>query len=131
MTEIHIVGLGVSSVSQVTREAEHAIRASNEVLYLDTGVATRRFLEDRCTRVTSLHNISYRECDHRLNAYYHMAATVIEAAMARAPVAFAVHGHPAGRGVSLVPGLRYRKRAGTHGTNHARCLSHRQHHCRI
>ncbi len=94
MTDIHIVGLGVSSVSQVTREAEQAIKASNEVLYLDTGVATRRFLEDRCERVTSLHDISYREGDHRLNAYHHMAATVIESALARAPVTFAVHGHP-------------------------------------
>ena len=94
MTDIHIVGLGVSSVHQITREAEQAIRASNEELYLDTGVATRRFLEDRCERVTALHESSYEEGGYRLNAYHHMAATVIDAAMSRAPVTFAVHGHP-------------------------------------
>lgn len=94
MTDIEIIGLGVSSVHQITREAEQAIRASNEVLYLDTGVATRRYLEARCARVTSLHESSYREGGHRLNAYYHMAAAVVEAALAHPPVTFAIHGHP-------------------------------------
>jgi precorrin-2 methylase len=94
MTDIHIVGLGVNSIHQLTREAGQAIRASNEVLYLDTGVATRRYLAERCDRVTSLFELSYREGDHRLNAYYHMAATVIDAALDHAPVTFAVHGHP-------------------------------------
>lgn len=94
MTDIHIVGLGVSSIHQLTREAEQAIRQSNEVLYLDTGVATKRFLEERCDRVTALHESSYREGGHRLNAYHHMAATVVDAALSHSPVSFAVHGHP-------------------------------------
>jgi precorrin-6B methylase 1 len=94
VTDIHIVGLGVNSIHQLTREAEHAICQSNEVLFLDTGVATRRYLEGRCERVTSLYESSYREGEQRLNAYHHMAATVIESALERAPVTFAVHGHP-------------------------------------
>ncbi len=94
MTDVHIVGLGVASIHQITREAEQAIGASNEVFYLDTGVATRRFLEERCERVTALHETSYQERGHRLDAYHHMAATVIDAAMSHAPVTFAVHGHP-------------------------------------
>ncbi len=94
MTDIHIVGLGVASIHQISREAEQAISASNEVLYLDTGVATHRFLEQRCDRVTALHESSYEEGDLRLNAYHHMAATVVDAAMAHAPVTFAIHGHP-------------------------------------
>jgi len=94
MTDIHIVGLGVTSIHQITREAEQAITESNEVLYLDTGVATRRFLEQRCERVTGLHEISYEEGGQRLNAYHHMAAAVVDAAMSRPPVTFAVHGHP-------------------------------------
>ncbi|MDJ0907996.1 MAG: SAM-dependent methyltransferase [Woeseiaceae bacterium] len=94
MTDIHIVGLGVSSIHQITREAEQAISVSNEVLYLDTGAATRRYLEERCERVTALHESSYEEGDHRLNAYHHMAAKVVDAAMSHAPVTFAVHGHP-------------------------------------
>ena len=48
MTDLWIAGLGVRAVNQVTREAERALRASREVLYLDAGVATqalpRRFM---------------------------------------------------------------------------------------
>lgn len=94
MIDIYIVGLGVTSVHQITREAEQAISASNEVLYLDTGVATRRYLASRCARATSLYESSYREGDHRLNAYYHMAAGVVDAALTHPPVTFAIHGHP-------------------------------------
>ena len=94
MTDIHVIGLGIDSVQQLTREAEQAIRASNEVLYLDTGVATRRYLESRCKSVTSLFEQSYEEGGHRLNAYHRMAARVVEAALLHAPVTFAVHGHP-------------------------------------
>ena len=94
MTDIYIVGLGVMSIQQITREAEQAIAASNEVLYLDTGVATRRYLESRCGRVTSLYESSYVEGAHRLHAYHHMAASVIHAALTHPPVTFAIHGHP-------------------------------------
>ena len=52
MTDIWIAGLGVRGVNQVTREVEHALRASREVLYLDVGVATRPYLESLCPRVT-------------------------------------------------------------------------------
>lgn len=94
MVDLYIVGLGVANVDHVTREAESAIRQSREVLYLDTGVATQRFLEQRCARVTSLYEESYREEDLRLNAYRHMAARVIDAALDHAPVTLAIHGHP-------------------------------------
>ena len=94
MSDIRIVGLGISSIQQITREADDAIRSSNEVFYLDTGVATRQFMEERCDRVTSLYEESYVEGGHRLNAYYHMAAAVIDAAISRAPVTLAIHGHP-------------------------------------
>ena len=54
VTDIYIVGLGVLNVDQITRETERAIRRSNEVLYVDTGVATRAFLDGLCSKVTSL-----------------------------------------------------------------------------
>lgn len=94
MTDIWIAGLGLQTVSQVTREVEYAIRSSREVLYLDTGVATRSFLESLCPRITSLYEESYAEEDPRVNAYQHMAARVVDAALDHPPVTFAIHGHP-------------------------------------
>lgn len=94
MVDIHIVGLGVLNVDQITREAERAIRRSNEVLYVDVGIATRTHLESLCPRVTSLFETSYTETGRRLNAYHHMAARVLDAALDHPPVTFAMHGHP-------------------------------------
>ncbi|UCE58731.1 MAG: hypothetical protein JSU63_14960, partial [Phycisphaerales bacterium] len=94
MADIYIVGLGVLNVDHVTRETERVIRRSNEVLYVDTGVATQAYLEGLCPRVTPLFATSYEEDEHRLNAYHHMAARVLEAALDHPPVTFAMHGHP-------------------------------------
>ena len=92
--DIYIVGLGVLNVDHLTRETEGVIRRSNEVLYVDTGVATRMYLESLCPRVTSLFETSYEEEGPRLGAYHHMAARVLDAAIDHAPVTFAMHGHP-------------------------------------
>ncbi len=92
--DIWIVGLGVQTATQVTGEVEQAIRASREVLYVDTGVATRSFLSELCPRVTALYDASYREEHSRTGAYEHMAEQVIEAAIDHPPVTFALHGHP-------------------------------------
>lgn len=94
MVDIHIVGLGVLSVDHVTRETEDAIRNSNEVLYVDTGVATGEFLETLCPKVTAIFDSSYSDSEHRLNAYQLMAARVVDAALQHAPVTFAMQGHP-------------------------------------
>ncbi len=94
MTDLWIAGLGIQTVSQVTREVEHAIRNSREVFYLDTGAATREYLESLCSRVTALFDESYGEERPRVTAYEHMAIRVIEAALDHAPVTFAIHGHP-------------------------------------
>jgi hypothetical protein len=94
MTELWIAGLGLQTVAQLTREVESAIRFSREVLYLDTGVATRSLLETLCPRVTSLYEQSYCEGELRVNAYQHMAALVVDAALDHPPVTFAIHGHP-------------------------------------
>src|SRR5690242_16030050 len=93
MTDIYIAGLGLQTVAQLTREVEAAIRSSREVLYLDTGVATRPLLSILCPRLTSLYD-AYSKQGARVSAYEHMAALVVEAALDRPPVTFAVHGHP-------------------------------------
>src|SRR6185369_17226194 len=92
--DIWIVGLGIQTACQLTREVEHALRDSQEVLYLDTGAATHSVLESLCPRVTPLYWQSYSEDHARIGAYQHMAAAVIEAARHHPPVAFAIHGHP-------------------------------------
>jgi Tetrapyrrole (Corrin/Porphyrin) Methylases len=94
MTDIWIAGLGLTTVGQVTREVEQAVRVSREVLYLDTGVATRQYLQDLCPRITSLYEESYAPGSARVNGYEHMAARVVEAALDHPPVTFAIHGHP-------------------------------------
>ena len=94
MTDIHIVGLGIMSVEQMTRQAEEAIRRSNEVLYLDTGPQTRQHLEKICARTTPLFESAYVEDENRLNAYRDIAARVVDSALSHPPVTLAVHGHP-------------------------------------
>jgi hypothetical protein len=94
MTALYIAGLGLQTVVQTTREVEAAIRRSREVLFLDTGVATKPFLETLCSRVTPLYEQSYSEGRPRVNAYEHMAARVMDAALDHPPVTFAIHGHP-------------------------------------
>ena len=94
MTDIRIVGLGIRTVTQVTREVENALRQAKEILYLDTGVATRTYLEQLSPRVTDLYSECYGEGEGRLGAYDSVAIRVIEAALDRPPVAFAIHGHP-------------------------------------
>ena len=92
--DIWIVGLGIVTAGQLTREVEQAIHASREVLYLDAGAATRPLLESFCPRVTSLYDITYGEEQPRESGYGRAAECVIAAALDHPPVTFALHGHP-------------------------------------
>lgn len=92
--DVWIVGLGIQNADHVTRETERVLRAVREVLYVDTGVATREFLATLCPVVTPLFESSYAAAENRLSAYHRMAARVLEAALDHAPVAFAMQGHP-------------------------------------
>jgi len=94
MTDITVIGLGVSVTDHVTPESERTLRAAREVLYVDTGIATRAWLQDRCSRVTDLYAACYAESGSRLETYHQIAARVVEAALDHAPVVMAVQGHP-------------------------------------
>lgn len=94
MADIHLLGLGILTPDHVTRETERLLGSVNEVLTLDTGIATGVWLGSLCPRVTPLFAESYAVGQNRLSAYHHMAARVVDAALARAPVAFAIQGHP-------------------------------------
>lgn len=92
--DVTIVGTGIKSADQLTRETIAAIDASREVLYVDPAVGTRAFLQAHCKHVTSLYTQSYQADRNRLVGYKHMAIKVIEAALDHSPVTFAMHGHP-------------------------------------
>jgi uncharacterized protein YabN with tetrapyrrole methylase and pyrophosphatase domain len=92
--DIYIVGLGIKGIEHMTREMEQACRRSTEILAVPTHPAVLTHLESLCSKVTDLHKISYREDEHRLNAYDTMAAQVISAALDHPPVTFALYGHP-------------------------------------
>ena len=93
MPDIYIAGLGIRSVAQVTRETEEALRQCREILFVDGGIATEKWLSTLCETVTPLYHESYAEGGARRSAYHSMAARVVDAARSRPPVAFAMHGH--------------------------------------
>lgn len=93
-THIYIVGTGTVAVRQMTREVEAAIRQSNEILFVDSTFGVEDHLRTLCPRVTNLHRATYREREDRLGAYSLMAAMVLDAALSRPPVTFALYGHP-------------------------------------
>lgn len=92
--DISIVGLGVCNVDHITRQVERAVGRAREVLYVDTGPATRAWLAGRCSALTDLYAESYRVGGVRADAYRHMAVRTVEAALDHAPVCFAMFGHP-------------------------------------
>jgi precorrin-3B methylase len=92
--QVFIVGTGVIPGLHLTREAEAAIRGSNEVLYVDKSFGIQDVLGRLSSRLTDLHAASYREGTGRLDAYRTMASLVVEAALDHAPVTFALYGHP-------------------------------------
>lgn len=92
--DLYIVGLGIVSVRQVTREAESAMRRSNEVLYVSDAIGIDTYLQELCEKVTEAYVSTLREGEGRLSKYNRIAAMVIEAALDHPPVSFAIAGHP-------------------------------------
>jgi uncharacterized protein YabN with tetrapyrrole methylase and pyrophosphatase domain len=92
--DIYIVGLGITGIEHMTREAEATCRRSNEILAVATHPSILKYLNTLCPKVTDLYAPSYREDEHRGKAYDTMTANVLAAALDRPPVAFATYGHP-------------------------------------
>ena len=92
--DIFIIGLGTVVGWQLTREAEHALRKSEKVFYLDSGLGSADFLRSICKETIDLNPLSYQEGQPRRAAYDRMSALVLKAALETRPVAFAVYGHP-------------------------------------
>ncbi len=94
IADVNIVGLGMRLPDHATSETERVIAACNEVLFVDTGIATAAWLRGLCPRVTDLYAASYHERGERLDAYHAMVARTLDAALDHAPIAFAMQGHP-------------------------------------
>jgi hypothetical protein len=92
--DLLIVGLGITSVRQHTREVEAAIRRAREVLHVSAGYGTHAYLQTLCAQVTDLGAAVYQPNLARLELFDRMSARVLEAALDYPPVVFAVHGHP-------------------------------------
>ena len=91
MSDVTIVGLGMGP-GQLTDEARRALSRCERVFYMDTGVATKRLIEDLGPPATPLYG-SYRAEQGRLSSYQEMAVEVVHGAL-DGPVGLAVHGHP-------------------------------------
>jgi uncharacterized protein YabN with tetrapyrrole methylase and pyrophosphatase domain len=92
--DLYIVGLGIVSVRQITREGEAAIRRSNETLYVSDALGIEHFLKQLCSKVTEVYASTLQEDEDRLSKYNAIAARVIDAAMDHPPVSLAIAGHP-------------------------------------
>lgn len=92
--DIYVVGLGIKGIEHLTRETEAACRRSAEILGISTHHAVLTYLETLCPRVTDLYPVTYREDEHRMNAYDTMSAMTLAAALDHPPVTFATYGHP-------------------------------------
>ncbi|WP_437523406.1 SAM-dependent methyltransferase [Sorangium sp. So ce726] len=91
--DIYVVGTGIAAPDHLTKEAERILSSCNEVLFVDSGPGLPDYLATICARVTDLSTL-YEDGSSRLKTYHRMAARVLEAALDRAPVAFALYGHP-------------------------------------
>jgi uncharacterized protein YabN with tetrapyrrole methylase and pyrophosphatase domain len=91
--DIAVVGLGISGVHQITREAEETMRRCNEIFVADQAPGILRYLSSLGPQVTDLAT-RLTPGVHRLVAYRAMASEIIAGALERAPVCFATYGHP-------------------------------------
>ncbi len=92
--DLYVVGLGIVSVRQVTREAESAMRRSNEIFYASDAIGIEDYLHSLCENVTEIYVFTLKEGEARLPKYNLIAAKVLEAALDHPPISFAIAGHP-------------------------------------
>ena len=91
--DIGIVGTGIVGTHQLTREAEEVIRRCKRTFVIDSGYGIPEYLATLCPQVTELGSL-YEPGKDRLPTYRRMAAEVVSAAVADAPVCLATYGHP-------------------------------------
>ena len=91
--DIFVVGLGIRTVQQVTREGEDAMRRSSKVFFVDDGFGVEEYIGSLGTQPVQMMGL-YEEGAERRQTYLSMAAHVLDGALAAPPVCFATYGHP-------------------------------------
>ena len=106
--DVYILGTGMVSARQLTREAEQALDRVGDVYLLHPLPEVRALVRDRCDSVVDLTD-EYERGSERSDSYEAMARRVLDrAADADDPIAFAVYGHPT---AGVTPTELIRKRA--------------------
>jgi uncharacterized protein YabN with tetrapyrrole methylase and pyrophosphatase domain len=91
--DIGIVGTGIVGAHQLTREAEEVIRRCRRTFVIDSGYGLPEYLRLLSPDVIELGTF-YEPGLDRIHTYRRMAAEVVAAAVAEAPVCLATYGHP-------------------------------------
>lgn len=91
--DITIVGLGMRSLDQLTREVERALAGAKQVFLIDGSPGLQQRLQRQGTKVIDLCSF-YAEGKDRLHTYREMAKAVVAGAIHDGPVAFGLYGHP-------------------------------------
>ncbi|MGZ3382553.1 MAG: SAM-dependent methyltransferase, partial [Isosphaeraceae bacterium] len=91
--DIAVLGLGISGVHQMTKEAEETIKRSSQVFITDMASGVKDYLTTLGPTVTNLYT-EYTAASHRILIYRRMASVVVSAAIDNPPVCFATYGHP-------------------------------------
>lgn len=91
--DIYVVGIGIKWIEHITLEVDRVLGSCNEILYIERAPGIEEYFRKKCERTTNLTDL-YAENSDRSKTYHEMAARVIEAALERSPVVFALYGHP-------------------------------------
>jgi tetrapyrrole methylase family protein / MazG family protein len=91
--DIRIVGLGMRSVDQLTREAQRAIAGTKTIYVVDSSPGIQSFFRKMGLEVIDLSK-HYEEGKDRLQTYLEMSKEVISGAIHKGPVSFGLYGHP-------------------------------------
>jgi precorrin-2 methylase len=91
--DIAVVGLGITSVHHITREAEETLRRCRRTFLADTTGGVASYLTGICPEVVDLSR-HFKPGRHRAANYQAIAGEVVAAALDDGPICFATYGHP-------------------------------------
>jgi len=94
VADIHIVGLGMVSYAQITREVEQILKNAGSIYLLSNDSLVEEYCSEFDAEVIQLSD-EYKEKERRVNIYERMAERVLkETHTTNSPVVLAVYGHP-------------------------------------
>ncbi|MUV50273.1 MULTISPECIES: SAM-dependent methyltransferase [Haloarcula] len=93
--DIYIIGTGMVGYTQLTREAENALQASERVYLLDGQPMVENHIKETYTEDVVMLNREYNEGEDRVATYDRMSEEVLKGATeVDGPITFALYGHP-------------------------------------